>query len=117
MNKETHAAVGACIGGLTYLAVCKFVNEEPTIGGILGSVGLGAGMALFHDVLEPAVNPNHRAFFHSFAFNGMIALSMKSAWSNENLENDEKIFLLTIGTAFLSHPILDMTTPKGLPII
>lgn len=81
------------------------------------SASAGLAIACLPDILEPAVHPNHRAFFHSLAFNGIAAILLWRRLNNPNVNALEKITLSVIGSAYLSHPLLDATTPKGLPSI
>ncbi len=73
------------------------------------------------DILEPAAgNPNHRQFFHSLSFAGIVGNGMYKIWKWETKgEFDE--FLKTVGLiagcAYLIHLIMDSSTPKSLPLI
>jgi inner membrane protein len=117
MNTSTHAAAGAVVGGIAYLGLCKLVDEEPGVGGFLLSVGFGAAAACLHDVLEPAVHPNHRALIHGVALNLAGAAGLRHLWRRTDVELAPKAALVALGLACLTHPILDAMTPKGLPLL
>ncbi len=65
MNRPVHMAVGAIAGGLGYILACKWLDEQPSIGGLLLCGGGGAVVACLPDILEPPLHPNHRTFAHS----------------------------------------------------
>lgn len=69
------------------------------------------------DLLEPANDPDHRSFFHSkIAALGLASLVTKTNESEQN--NDGVKLLANIASAgYLSHLLLDNTTPKGLPLL
>lgn len=117
MNGPTHALVGAAVGSAGYYVACKTLLKEPSLEGFVLSVGAGLAVACLPDILEPAVHPNHRAFFHSIVFNGLIAVLMWRRLNNPDVSVFEKIALSVLGSAYVSHPLLDATTPMGLPFI
>jgi membrane-bound metal-dependent hydrolase YbcI (DUF457 family) len=73
------------------------------------------------DILEPAFNPNHRQFFHSFGFAGLLGYclyQLHQKWQPQ--DDDEKLIknvALIAGSAYLIHLAMDSTTPKSLPLI
>src|SRR2546422_9718060 len=117
MNGHTHRVVGGAVGGVAYLLCSKAFGFEPTIAGLAISVSAGVVGASLHDLVEPAVHPNHRAFFHSMAFNGLVAASLRRVCGNPAVPTEQKVLLAVVGLACLSHPCLDALTPKGLPIL
>lgn len=72
------------------------------------------------DILEPATSPNHRQFFHSVAFAGLLCLAFRELgkWQPESAGDD---FLKALGQvaipAYLIHLFLDSLTAKSLPLI
>lgn len=72
------------------------------------------------DVLEPATHPNHRQFFHSLAFAGMLGMAGHKAyrWETDNQFDEAVRFVVLVGIgAYLVHVLLDAGTPKALPMI
>lgn len=72
------------------------------------------------DLIEPAVHPNHRKFFHSVAFAFTLAYAMRKAYEWEAQEPWEKvarIAALVGGAAYLAHLARDAFTAKSLPLI
>lgn len=72
------------------------------------------------DILEPACNPNHRQFFHSLGFAGILAYGLYKAYKWQPTKKNHKVLrdaLMIIGGAYLVHLVMDSSTPKGLPII
>lgn len=118
MNGPTHRLVaGAAVG--IYLADREAKVSPPTLKPLVG----GAAAAFFTnlpDVLEPATSPNHRAFFHSLAFAGLLATGLHklNQWQPET-EFDKfwKGLGMLAGSAYLIHLALDLTTRKSLPIL
>jgi membrane-bound metal-dependent hydrolase YbcI (DUF457 family) len=117
MNGASHRLVGGIVGGLAYTLGCKAFGVEPTLPGLAISVGVGVAGASLHDLVEPAIHPNHRAFFHSVVFNGLLAASVRRVCCDPVLPPGQKMLIAAIGLGCLSHPCLDAFTPKGLPII
>lgn len=86
----------------------------------LAHASLGWLLGTLPDVIEPACHPNHRQFFHSFAFAGMLGygLYQLSQWETEDeFKKLVKTLGLIAGSAYLVHLLMDATTPKSLPII
>ncbi|HFE38728.1 MAG TPA: metal-dependent hydrolase [Gammaproteobacteria bacterium] len=71
------------------------------------------------DLLEPATSPDHRQFFHSLAFLGLVGTGMYKLYQWEAEDEMERLIrfaLLTVGGAYIVHLLMDSSTPKGLPI-
>jgi membrane-bound metal-dependent hydrolase YbcI (DUF457 family) len=117
MDGHAHRVVGAIVGGVGYLGACRLLGRQATFGGFAVAVGGGVLVASLHDVLEPAIHPNHRAFFHSIAFNGFLAVSLRRGWLSPSMPSEQKMLVAVLGLACLSHPCLDAFTPKGLPLL
>ena len=116
-NSNVHAAVGAGVGVVSYLLFCKFTGREIKFGEACLAGGVGAVAALTPDLLEPALNPNHRRFFHSLAAVAVIAEGNRRVFTNPRVRDQEKFALGLSSTAYLSHLLLDGATPSGLPLI
>jgi membrane-bound metal-dependent hydrolase YbcI (DUF457 family) len=54
---------------------------------------------------------------HSVALNLAVAVGLRYFWLRTDAAPDWKRVLLSLGLACLTHPILDATTPKGLPFL
>ncbi len=86
-------------------------------------LAMGAAAALMPslpDVLEPAVNPNHRKFFHSVVFALLIGQGMHKAYkwdAKSDWERIVRVLLLAGGAAYLAHLARDAFTAKSLPLI
>lgn len=82
--------------------------------------GLAAVLGTLPDSIEPALNPNHRQFFHSLTFAAGIGVGLYKLykWQPE-AETDKllKAVLLVAGGAYLVHLAMDGATPKSLPLI
>jgi len=75
-NGKAHAVIGIGTGAVGSLCVMhkNLTGLEMTVVAAGGAVGgyLGAKLP---DILEPATNPNHRQFGHSFVFNGTMTVA------------------------------------------
>lgn len=72
------------------------------------------------DLIEPATNPNHRQFFHSFAVAFALAYGLYKLhrWEPETkLSAVVKGVGLLAGGGYLIHLLLDATTPRSLPVL
>jgi membrane-bound metal-dependent hydrolase YbcI (DUF457 family) len=83
---------------------------------IAAFAGIGGAIGLFPDLIEPATSPNHRAFFHSLAFSGVVTYAAFGKHS-ENWSTEDKIAARIALLSYLSHLALDAGTPKSLPLI
>ncbi len=72
--------VGAVVGGIAYSRICKLLDQGSELEGLLLSAGLGAAGACLHDLLEPAIHPNHRRVMHSVVVNVAFAVGMGHLW-------------------------------------
>ena len=116
-NRSEHAGLGALVGLGTY-AFLKWAQKEPmTLGGAIAYTAGGAAIACVPDILEPALHPNHRALFHSFATAGGIVYVNKAVLESLNISPEAKLGCVVASAAYLSHLGVDATTPRGLPII
>lgn len=114
---STHAAVGAVVGVTTYLICCRLFQRQTTAGELLLSAVGGVTFAIAPDLLEPALDPGHRAFFHSITLLGGMTFGGYKALTSPGFTEQGKLTLLTASTAYASHLILDLLTPKSLPFI
>ena len=118
MNGPTHRLVAGATVGL-YLADQEAKAGLTTLNPFVG----GAAASFFTnlpDILEPATSPNHRAFFHSLAFAGLLATGLHKLhqWQPETeLETFWRGVGLLVGSAYLIHLALDFTTRKSLPLL
>lgn len=118
-NLARHIAIGAAAGGVTYLAMCKYLDREVDFGEFLFFTGASALFAPVPDVLEPAVDPNHRAFGHSLTLGAGLARLAVVQCNRKNTccRNLEKILIAVLISSYLSHLLADACTPKGLPLL
>jgi inner membrane protein len=88
---------------------------QPLAGGIAASV-----LTKLPDLLEPAITPNHRQFFHSVAFASLLGVGLYKLHQWQPEEAADK-FWKTLGmvaiSSYLIHLALDATTAKSLPLL
>lgn len=122
-NFKTHAFAGAAAGrGVTIWEHRKIKEKDPNaeldIWKLLINVCAGIAGAILPDKFEPALNPNHRAFFHSLTSGGGVAYSIKKvATEPASIHSDLRYPAFAFLLGYCSHLVLDGTTPKGLPLI
>lgn len=86
------------------------------------SLAMGLASACFPslpDVLEPALHPNHRKFFHSLAFAGLLGYGVYHlyGWQPEDAWHQlVRAAGLVLGAAYLAHLARDAFTAKSLPL-
>lgn len=133
-NGNTHKTAGAIIGTIAYLAVQNNSQQEEKVdlGELFISSGIGLTTARIPDILEPATNPNHRAFFHSIVFGGITCYVGVQAWKDLQRRRRERIALgnqqwnfsefidiaiIIASGSVLLHLIMDGFTKKGLNFV
>ncbi len=117
-NRNDHLLYGFLGGALGYILIRLIDNAEIKPESVLLAGGIGAVAGLAPDILEPAVNPNHRATFHSVAAVTAITVGANEVHKTELIDSDADAVLLGgIAGGYLSHLAADSTTQKGLPLI
>lgn len=118
MNGPAHQVVAGFATGV-------FLAEQERKAGVQTAKPIVAGTAAafftkLPDMLEPATSPNHRQFFHSVAFAGLLCLAFHELgkWQPESAGGE---FLKALGQvaipAYLIHLFLDSLTAKSLPLV
>ena len=133
-NGKIHNKAGTILGATTYLLIQNNSEQKEKVdfGELLLSSGIGLSTARIPDILEPATNPNHRAFFHSFVFGGILCFAGVYAWKDLQARRYEREAMgiqqcskyeildvvIVIGAgSILLHLFMDGFTKKGLPFI
>ena len=131
---RTHLVAGTVCGAVCSLAIQHQLHENKQLdpGHLALSTGTSAAVSRLPDILEPAVHPNHRAFFHSFAFGALLGFGAVKAWKKIKEKRAERNALgieqisweeILLGFAFIAivvillHLLMDGFTKKGLPLI
>jgi len=116
-GRNAHAMIGAGVG-VGVLVIYKLVKDQkPSFGEFIAAAIGGAAFGLLPDLLEPATDPNHRQFFHSYAAAGLISWANLKVWQNPILLEKDKLHFTLASAGYLSHLLADSGTPKGVPII
>lgn len=115
---QSHRIVaGIAVGGVIAFHESRKGAQTalPYIGG-----GLATLFGTLPDVLEPAHHPNHRQFFHSWAFGASLGYSGYKLYKWRPKEDWQKalrfVGLIAIAS-YLIHMLMDSTTPKSLPLV
>jgi len=75
----------------------------------------GAAFGILADILEPAVHPHHRGFFHSVGFIAILFWAITKIGAK--LTAFAFAFSAIMVMSYLSHLFLDCLTPRSLPFI
>lgn len=81
---------------------------------------LSATLATLPDLIEPAVHPHHRQFFHSLVFAGLVGYGIHKAYHWQPQTQLHEIIRLAVllgGSAYLLHLAADFMTARSLPFI
>ena len=87
------------------------------------ALAMGTAAALLPslpDVLEPAINPNHRRYFHSVTFAIAVGYGLHKAYKWEAQKPWERLarmVALAAGAAYLAHLARDVFTARSLPLV
>lgn len=112
-----HAAFNF-VAVLTATAAVQHHNGRPVEGSALAMGTAAALLPSLPDVLEPAIHPNHRRFFHSIAFAMAVGYGLHRAYkwdAQEPWEKLARVAALVAGAAYLAHLARDAFTAKSLP--
>lgn len=103
-----------------FLAMQERREGKPATALPLAGGAAGALLACLPDLLEPAIHPNHRQFFHSVAFAGLLLAGfIKLKAFEPKTPEGELLRLLGLVAipAYLIHLAMDATTVKSLPLL
>lgn len=114
-NAKQHALIGAGVGAVGWLLYCKLVDRSVDVGEVLLAAGVGMIGGLLPDLLEPAIHPNHRRFFHSYAATALLAHANRHVSQQLQMPADTRAAIHLISLGFVSHLAADAHTPRGLP--
>jgi membrane-bound metal-dependent hydrolase YbcI (DUF457 family) len=128
-NFKKHLVTGAIVGTITALVlyIIRYFNEHKRnrkirfdfwkfIQSILSGCALGALTGIVTDKLEPASNPNHRGFFHSLTFWYILSVAAYKLLFERDVDCLCKELVVIGFAGYSSHLMLDMQTPKSLPL-
>lgn len=118
-NGSDHAA-----GAFAAVLIGHAAVEANTTGEVtaapLASATLGALLGSLPDIIEPAIHPHHRQFFHSVAFGLAVAWGMAKVFEWKPTEPAHRLVRgvgLIAGTAYLAHLLMDASTPRSIPLV
>lgn len=117
-NKLAHCTVAALATGVVIFN--KEAKEGNHTLAPIGGSALAALCTNLPDILEPAIHPHHRQFFHSIAFAAMIGGGMYKLHQWKPQTEGEKFLkfcLMIAGSAYLIHLATDACTKRSLPLL
>lgn len=115
---QTHQLIAAAAVG-SYCLSQEADRQEPSKKPLAGAL-LAGQLTQLPDLLEPAAHPNHRQFFHSLAFAGILGLATYKLyqWEPESELGEIARFGLLVGAAaYFIHLLVDAGSPKSLPLV
>ncbi|HLP10630.1 MAG TPA: hypothetical protein VK177_01800 [Flavobacteriales bacterium] len=92
------------------------VDMNQVVGNAVLGGGVGYACATLPDILEPATNPNHRNFFHSYTTLGLTAYGAYKVHQS-TMTHQQKLLLNAAIVSYCSHLLADSETPNSLPLI
>jgi len=137
MNRVAHENTGIICGAAASLGLAYQDDRADLLLEILGGLLGGWLGGRLPDLLEPATHPDHRAIFHSLTVGGggnAAAISKVPQWQADLRARAREctaagdhwgalLMNLLVGVVaglpagYVSHLVLDSTTPKSLPIL
>jgi membrane-bound metal-dependent hydrolase YbcI (DUF457 family) len=128
-NFKKHLVIGAFVGTIAgvVLYLIRYFQEHKRnpnhkfglwkfIQTILAGCALGAITGIAVDKFEPTLNPNHRGFLHSVACWILLGIAAYKTSMERNINCICKNLVVIGFAGYSSHLVLDMETPKSLPL-
>ena len=118
-NGMTHSVVG----GLSGLAVSLLDTDDrgQSAHNPVLAMAVGTFFGKLPDILESALrNPHHRQFFHSVLVLVAMGAGLKNIYEwkpKDNVQEVLRCLMLCAGVGYISHLLLDASTPRSLPLI
>src|ERR1700731_3123532 len=104
---KKHAWIGAGVAVAGWFVYCKLVERPLELGEVLVAAGVGAIGGLVPDLLEPAIHPNHRRFFHSYITGALLLHANSHLWGNVQIPAEGRGTVHLVSLGFLSHLLAD----------
>jgi membrane-bound metal-dependent hydrolase YbcI (DUF457 family) len=115
---NVHAGAGAAAGVAWCVIYCRKSGIGVKLPDLIVASAVGLAGGLLADLLEPALDPNHRKFAHSIIVAiGLVVLIGIISRSFDSMTEQHRLILGAMTVAYLSHLMLDSATPKSIPLI
>jgi len=124
-GKYEHQTTSALIAFLIELSRQLYISKQgikidpvESLLSLLIAPIAGAAGGVTPDLLEPATDPNHRAFCHSLTSGSAIGLGLSKIPLNTDSRNINllNVCLRSSGVGYVTHLVQDAGTPMGLPV-
>jgi inner membrane protein len=116
-SAKQHMLIGVGAAVVGWFVYCKLAERPLDLGEVLLAAGVGAFGGLVPDLLEPAIHPNHRQFFHSYVAGALLVHANRHISRNAQIPADVRGAIHLASMGFLSHLFADAQTTKSLPWI
>ena len=120
MARATEPATFNFIAVTTAAAALRHQERRPVDGSCIAIGAATACLPSLPDIVEPAMNPNHRKFFHTitFALGLGYFVHLVYKWEADGeWERLARVAMLIGGCAYLAHLARDAFTAKSLPLV
>jgi inner membrane protein len=111
--------LGAGLAVGSVVAYRESQEGEITGKSLISGVG-AAACGTLPDLIEPALHPNHRQFFHSFLMLAGVGYGLKKLYDWQPESADGQFWRsvgLVVGGAYAVHLLMDACTKRSLPLI
>lgn len=118
MRARGHLIVGA-IAGAALNTACQLaaMKQQPgrqfDVSQAAACAAIGAAAGLIPDLLEPAVHPHHRQFWHSAAAGAAVSWLLCGRHT-QSLPIGFRLVLWCATAGYLSHLVVDALTPRSI---
>jgi len=117
VNGKTHLAAGLLCGVFVEVAYSLATKRQVILSNLALSGLAGALSAALPDVLEPAVDPNHRSLCHGGLAVCGVAYGLRKVVTTAEMPDWLGALARGALVGYASHLVLDATSPKGLPLL
>ena len=116
MKSEEHITIGLIVGGILGLVVRSIVGSITIPNFIIITIFGGFGASI-PDTMEPATSWRHRKGYHSYRTLQRLSIILIIMLISSPFWDGEPFGYVITGTVggYISHLLLDATTPMGLP--
>jgi len=118
---KEHLVVAALTSGIVRTVMELQQNPRIKVGELIiksvSSAVVGGIGGVLPDLIEPAVDPNHRGAGHSVVAGGMLASAHRRIWANPDIDPWFKQIVTDLAVGYGTHLVLDAGTPRGLPLL
>lgn len=115
---NVHSVAGAAAGAAWCVIYYRKSGIKIKLPDLLVASAVGLAGGLLADLIEPALDPNHRKFAHSILVAiGLVVLIGLILRNSVSISEEQSLALGSMMVAYLSHLMLDSATPRSIPLM